>query len=134
MCPLLPRVQPELKDSPLWEEASFHEAKCHGLGAYLVPVCPSPDDVIIFGIESERVSERRWCINPKRHKARSSRVYLGDPLRERHPELGHAVDHGTGHPRFALLSGESASAQTGTDQGLVAEHRCLDERSLPVAH
>jgi hypothetical protein len=58
LCPLLSRVQPELKESPLWEEASFPEAKCHGLRAYLVPACPSPDDVIIFGIESERVSEK----------------------------------------------------------------------------
>src|SRR5947209_1620489 len=38
----------------------------------------------------------RWCINPVRDKPEAGRVALPNPLRERHSELGHAVDHGVG--------------------------------------
>jgi hypothetical protein len=66
---------------------------------------------------------------PEAHRAAKS-----DPLRKGSPELGHAVHHGTGYPRFHFLRRERASAERGTDQGLVAKHRGFDQRTSAVAH
>jgi hypothetical protein len=65
---------------------------------------------------------------------KGSHSFLSDALRDRHSELGHAVDHGAGDPGLGLLRGESAGAQTRTDEGLLAKQRRFDERPFPVAH
>src|SRR4051812_35803191 len=61
-------------------------------------------------------------------------AFLSDPLRDRHAELGHAVDHRTSYLGFDLLRFELSSAQRGADQGLVAEHRCFDKRTFSIAY
>src|SRR4051812_44346460 len=76
----------------------------------------------------------RWCINPISDKLGACWVALADALRPWHPAWGHAVDHRTSDPCFALLGGESASAETRTDQGLITEHGCFHERSFTVTH
>jgi hypothetical protein len=73
-------------------------------------------------------------MNPVTDTLGAYSISLPDPLRDRHPELGHAVDHRTSHLRFALLRRYLPSAQRGPDEDLVAEHRGFDKRSLPVAH
>lgn len=73
------------------------------------------------------------------HKSRQGQrgacgISLLNWLRDRSPELGHAVHHRTGHPRFRFLRRERASTQGGSDQGFVAKHRGFDQRTFSVAH
>ncbi len=60
-------------------------------------------------------------------------AFLSDALRDRPPEFGHPMDHGTGDVDFDLLGGERAGAQTGSDQGLVAKQRRFPQGSLALA-
>ena len=83
--------------------------------------------------ESDSVLSRKQAGFLLIHRG-TQRVSLSDPLREGHSELGQAVDGRTAHPRFALLRREFPGAQRGTDEGLIAEHRCLYQGSFPVSH
>jgi len=68
----------------------------------------------------------RWCINRVRDKEGllGSRIKLaGRPT----SALGHPIARGAGQPSFRFLRRECASAQRGTDQGLVAKHRGFHE-------
>ena len=78
-------------------------------------------------------TEGRWCINPITDKLGTGWVSLSDALRDRHPALRQAVDHGAGDAGFGFLRRDLPSPQRGTNQSLIAEHRCFHERSLPVA-
>src|SRR5918998_4960121 len=58
----------------------------------------------------------------------------GGALRHRHAEPGHPIEHRAGDPGFRLLTGQSPSPETTTDDDLVAEHGGLPERAPAVAH
>jgi hypothetical protein len=57
----------------------------------------------------------------------------GDAGGDRHAEPRHPVDHHTAHLGLEPLPGQTPSAQAPADQGLVAKHRGLAQRSATIA-